>query len=173
MIGARAAGLGQRKLRTALTAVAVLLGVAMIAGTYVQTDQIRAAFERASTHDRQPAAWTSMVQPKESFTSQLRRHAGRCTSAWSTRVAAVPGVASAEGELCQPARSWSTAGGRSRFAPAIVVATVGEPFDPIRTSRGRLPRRSGEVRVDRKPAEDRACESAQRVGLATRSGVER
>ena len=32
--------LGQRKLRTALTAIAVLLGVAMIAGTYVQLSLI-------------------------------------------------------------------------------------------------------------------------------------
>ncbi len=36
---------GQRKLSTALTAIAILLGVAMIAGTYIQTDQIRAAFD--------------------------------------------------------------------------------------------------------------------------------
>jgi hypothetical protein len=34
----------QRKLRSALTAIAVLLGVAVIAGTYVLTDQIRNGF---------------------------------------------------------------------------------------------------------------------------------
>ena len=33
-------GMAQRRLRSALTAIAVLLGVAMIAGTYVLTDQI-------------------------------------------------------------------------------------------------------------------------------------
>ena len=38
-------GLAQRKLRAALTAIAVLLGVAMIAGTYIETDQITHAFE--------------------------------------------------------------------------------------------------------------------------------
>ena len=38
--------MAQRKLRTALTAVAIVLGVAMIAGTYVQTDQISSAFEQ-------------------------------------------------------------------------------------------------------------------------------
>ena len=36
----RCAALAERKLRSALTAIAVLLGVAMIAGTYVLTDQI-------------------------------------------------------------------------------------------------------------------------------------
>ena len=41
MTGLRPSGLGERKLRSALTAIAVLLGVAMIAGTYVLTDQMR------------------------------------------------------------------------------------------------------------------------------------
>ena len=45
MIAVALRSMGQRKLRTALTAIAILLGVAMIAGTYVQTDQIRAAFD--------------------------------------------------------------------------------------------------------------------------------
>ena len=41
MIGLALRGLTTRKLRSALTAIAVLLGVAMITGTYVLTDQIR------------------------------------------------------------------------------------------------------------------------------------
>ena len=45
MTGLALRGLLSRKLRTALTAVAIVLGVAMIAGTYVQTDQIRTAFD--------------------------------------------------------------------------------------------------------------------------------
>ena len=45
MIAIALRSMGQRKLRSALTAIAILLGVAMIAGTYVQTDQIRAAFD--------------------------------------------------------------------------------------------------------------------------------
>ena len=43
MIAVALRSMAQRKLRSALTAVAILLGVAMIAGTYVQTDQIRTA----------------------------------------------------------------------------------------------------------------------------------
>ena len=38
-------GLAERKLRSALTAIAVLLGVAMISGAYIETDQIRTAFD--------------------------------------------------------------------------------------------------------------------------------
>ena len=37
-------GLMRRKLRTALTAIAIVLGVALITGTYVLTDSIKGAF---------------------------------------------------------------------------------------------------------------------------------
>ena len=38
-------GLGGRKLRTALTAIAIVLGVAMVSGTYILTDSIDRAFD--------------------------------------------------------------------------------------------------------------------------------
>jgi putative ABC transport system permease protein len=37
-------GLGTRKLRTGLTAIAIVLGVAMVTGTYILTDSIKGAF---------------------------------------------------------------------------------------------------------------------------------
>jgi len=42
-------GLGDRKLRAALTAVAIVLGVAMVSGTYVLTDSISSAFDAIFT----------------------------------------------------------------------------------------------------------------------------
>ena len=45
-------GLLSRKLRTALTAIAIVLGVAMISGTYVLTDSIDQAFDRIFTDIR-------------------------------------------------------------------------------------------------------------------------
>ena len=42
-------GLLGRKLRTALTAIAIVLGVAMISGTYVLTDSISSAFNAIFT----------------------------------------------------------------------------------------------------------------------------
>ena len=46
-------GLLTRKLRTALTALAIVLGVAMISGTYVLTDSIDSAFDKIFTDVRQ------------------------------------------------------------------------------------------------------------------------
>ena len=47
------AGLLGRKLRTALTAIAIVLGVAMISGTFVLTDSIDKAFNSIFTEVRQ------------------------------------------------------------------------------------------------------------------------
>ena len=44
MIGVALKGLARRKLRAALTAMAIVLGVAMISGTYILTDTIKSAF---------------------------------------------------------------------------------------------------------------------------------
>ena len=44
MIGVALRGLLGRKMRASLTAVSIVLGVAMISGTYVLTDTIKAAF---------------------------------------------------------------------------------------------------------------------------------
>ena len=56
-------GMSQRRLRSALTALAILLGVAMIAGTYVQTDQISTALEDIQQTANQGT--DAVVRPKK------------------------------------------------------------------------------------------------------------
>jgi ABC-type antimicrobial peptide transport system permease subunit len=53
MIRAELRGLLGRKLRTILTAVALILGVAMVSGTFVLTDSIDKAFNSIFTDSRQ------------------------------------------------------------------------------------------------------------------------
>ena len=45
--------LWERKMRTALTALAIVLGVMMVAGTYVLTDTIDRSFDRIFTESNQ------------------------------------------------------------------------------------------------------------------------
>ena len=76
MIPVALRSMAQRKLRTALTAIAVLLGVAMIAGTYVQTDQIRVPRRELGTKEDQPVR----VDPDDrraDGTARLARARGR------------------------------------------------------------------------------------------------
>src|SRR5919106_1792823 len=60
-----ARALWARKLRTALTAVAIVLGVAMVSGTYVLTDSIDQAFDRIFTDVRQGS--NAVVTGKSAF----------------------------------------------------------------------------------------------------------
>ena len=58
-------GLLSRKLRTALTAIAIVLGVAMISGTYVLTDSIDQAFGKIFTDIRQGS--DAVISGKSAF----------------------------------------------------------------------------------------------------------
>ena len=65
MIKVALAGLLGRKLRTALTAIAIVLGVAMISGTFVLTDSIDKAFNSIFTDVRKGS--TVVVSGKSAF----------------------------------------------------------------------------------------------------------
>jgi putative ABC transport system permease protein len=58
-------GLLGRKLRTALTAIAIVLGVAMVAGTFMLTDSIDKAFDTIFTDVRQGS--NAVISGKTAF----------------------------------------------------------------------------------------------------------
>ncbi|HET9739644.1 MAG TPA: FtsX-like permease family protein [Solirubrobacteraceae bacterium] len=162
-------GMAQRRLRSALTALAILLGVAMIAGTYVQTDQIRTAFEDIQQTANEGT--DAVVRPKKEFGEVWA--AGRpVPESLVGTVARVPGVARAAGELWDSG-ALVVRGKRiaSDFAPSSVMATLGAPFDPTKPIAGRQPSGPGEVGVISQTAEKEDLQVGQPVGLATRTGV--
>ncbi|HEX7298299.1 MAG TPA: ABC transporter permease [Solirubrobacteraceae bacterium] len=163
--------MGQRKLRSALTAVAILLGVAMIAGTYVQTDQIRTAFE--DIEQTANGGVDADMAPRTAFRSTFGSN-DLMDERLVARASRVQGVADVQGELFQ---TGSLVVGRKivepKFAPAIVVSAMRAAFDPLRHVAGRLPRGRGEVLVNRKLAEDEHLSLGQRVGVTTRTGIHR
>jgi putative ABC transport system permease protein len=169
MIAVALRSMGQRKLRTALTAIAILLGVAMIAGTYVQTDQIRAAFDDI-LHTAN-AGVDANIAPRTEFTSDFvstQTIDGRVVQ----RVARVRGVDRAAGEVF--AMGSLVVGGKAvepNFAPAMVIGMVGEPFNPLKLVSGRLPSASGEIVVNRKLADDQHLAVGRRVGVTSRTGI--
>jgi putative ABC transport system permease protein len=162
-------GLAQRRLRSALTAIAILLGVAMIAGTYVLTDQISTAFEDIEQTANQGV--DAVVKPKVEFGASFAA-TRPLSESLVDQVAAVPGVDRAAGQLWESG-ALVVSGERiaSQYAPSAVLSTVGEPFDPTKPIAGRQPNALGEVGVVSKTAEDEGLRIGQRVGLATRTGV--
>ena len=75
--------LAAHKLRTFLTTLAILLGVAMISGTYVLTDQINKGFEQIFS-DAYKGTDVTMTR-KMAFTgAEMRQRRPACPSRWSS-----------------------------------------------------------------------------------------
>ena len=98
MIAVALRSMAQRKLRSALTAVAILLGVAMIAGTYVQTDQIRAAMNDITRTAN--SGVDAEMAPRTAFTSTFGAN-DLIDQRTIERASHVAGAADVQGELFQ------------------------------------------------------------------------
>ena len=132
-------GLLGRKLRTALTAIAIVLGVAMVTGTYILTDSIKGAFDGIFTEIYSGTDATSPASPRSTSPTR-RQHDG----------AAVRRVAARQGaRRCPTSRTRSAASAARR-------SSIGRERQGDRLRRRaepRLQRRPGQARVQ--PADAR------------------
>src|SRR5687767_13454774 len=92
-------GLLGRKLRTALTALAIVLGVAMICGTYVLTDSIDRAFDKIFTDIRQGSNAVITGQSAFDITEGSGVEEPTFDDSLLEEVRALPGVLEAEGAV--------------------------------------------------------------------------
>lgn len=88
-------GLWTRKLRTSLTAFAVVLGVSMVAGTYVLTDTINKSFNTLMASAR--ADTSAVVSGKSLVKNGATADQPTVPASLLERVSSVPGVAAAYG----------------------------------------------------------------------------
>ena len=110
MIRVALKGLLGRKLRAALTALAIVLGVAMVSGTYVLTDTIEKAFDTIFT-DAYKGARTPSITGKTAFGGE-RQGAPPPFPPSCSQVRALPGVADAAGGVIDDRSSSSAATAR-------------------------------------------------------------
>ena len=94
-------GLLTRKLRSVLTAIAIVLGVAMISGTFVLTDQISGAFD--NIFQAANKGTDAVVKPSPAFGSENNANDVPLYVPESlvARVRQVPGVRAADGEITE------------------------------------------------------------------------
>ncbi|MGA9761294.1 MAG: FtsX-like permease family protein [Gaiellaceae bacterium] len=88
-------GLWTRKLRTALTAFAVVLGISMVAGTYVLTDTINKSFNTLMASAR--AGTSVVVSGKSLVNNGSTADQATVPSSLLEQISALPGVARAYG----------------------------------------------------------------------------
>jgi putative ABC transport system permease protein len=164
-------GMLERRLRSVLTAVAVVLGVAMIAGTYVQTDAINNAF--AAIEDTAYKGVAAVITPRTAFRSQFAEPKP-FSAALVGHIRALHDVSRAEGQLGESGQL--VVRGKpvnNTFAPSLVISNVGALFNQVRVVRGRFPRAQGEVVIDEQTSSRQRVSPGEVVGVAARLGMQR
>ena len=169
-------GLLGRKLRTALTAVAIVLGVAMISGTYILTDSIGDAFDRIFTDVR--AGSNAVITGKSAFDlgDQTGVTAPSFDESLLAKVRAVPGVAQAEGSVDSDATQLIDQDGDAIVfggAPNLgfSIANGDSPFNPLSLVEGDWPG-PDEVVIDKSTAGKKDFEVGQTIGVQVEGPVE-
>jgi putative ABC transport system permease protein len=143
-------GLVARKLRLVLTALAVALGVTLIAGTYVFTDTINRSFDRIFTESAKGT--DASITPKQ--TIDVSNNGGTVPTVSPAILAQVrrqPGVQSADGSVFDVGTILGKDGKRigKGGAPNFIASIADQPrFDAFTVKQGRKPRTPDEVAMD-------------------------
>ncbi|HJR95794.1 MAG TPA: ABC transporter permease, partial [Gaiellaceae bacterium] len=168
-------GLLSRKLRTALTAVAIVLGVAMISGTYVLTDSIDQAFDKIFTDIRQGS--NAVISGRSAF--DLSEGSGVTEPTFDEsllpEVQALPAVAEAEGSVDSDATQLIGDDGKAVVyggAPNLgfSIANPSSPFNPLTLIEGEWPG-PDELVVDKETASKEDFEVGETIGVQAEGPV--
>jgi len=174
-------GLGRRKLRASLTAIAIVMGVAMISGTYILTDTIKSAFGTVFTtvykkSDVVISGKSALAEGDEEGEGGGEREGGvpAFSESLLTKVRALPGVAEADGGVQDRAQLVGrngkviTTGGAPGLAYSV-HAQGNQRFNPLQLVSGRWPVKPDEVAIDANTAERDHYVVGQSIGVIARS----
>jgi putative ABC transport system permease protein len=170
-------GLLSRKLRTALTALAIVLGVAMISGTYVLTDSIDQAFDKIFTDIRQGS--NAVITGRSAF--DITEGSGVTEPTFDESflgdVQQLPAVAEAEGSVDSDTTQLIGEDGKAIVyggAPNLgfSIADPSSPFNPLTLIEGSWPG-PNQVVVDKETASKEDFEVGETVGVQAEGPVRR
>jgi putative ABC transport system permease protein len=175
MISVSLRGLLGRKLRAVLTGIAIVLGVAMISGTYILTDTIDKAFRNLFT---QSYAGTDAVVQGEGPDITIDGSAAPTPPVDESlleTVRAVPEVELATGgiydetttKILTPEGDSVGTGGAPSFGFGIDTDPEFAQFNPLNLLEGRWPSSSEEVVIDAGTADDQGYALGDTVEIAT------
>jgi putative ABC transport system permease protein len=166
-------GLAGRKLRAFLTALAIILGVAMISGTYVLTDTINSAFTTIFTQTYQNA--DAIISGKTAFTNDNGNgvQAPSFPESLLGKVRALPDVNAAEGSVTDDQTNLVGRDGKvvsTHGAPSLAFSVDpkgDQRFNPLKLTAGNWPSGPDEVAIDASVA------SSKHYAVGDTIGVER
>jgi putative ABC transport system permease protein len=173
-------GLLGRKTRAALTAVAIVLGVAMVSGTYILTDTIKSAFSTVFTRAYKNA--DAVITGRNAITASGSGNGQRSQSptlpaSLLTRVLALPQVAAASGGIGDSAElvghNGKVISGGGGPGLAFSHDPAGERFNPLTLVSGRYPVAPNEVAIDAHTASNKNFSVGQQIGVIARGPEQR
>jgi len=165
--------LSARKLRLLTTSIAVLLGVAFMAGTLVLTDTIGKTFDNLFANVN--AGTDAYVRGETAFTSELGDQRARLDASLVTAVNDVDGVKQAEGTIEAYAQLVDKHG-KVIGNPKMGMPTFGaiwlnnDLLNPFELADGRAPQTDKEVVIDRGSAKKGSFSVGDSVKVLTKSG---
>ena len=171
-------GLLGRKLRAVLTAFAIVIGVAMVSGTFVLTDTIKAAFTTVFTTVYQNT--DAVITGKSAISSSNNGNAPTTPSlpaSLLTQVRALPQVGEASGSISDSAQLVGRNGKviSSGGAPGLAFSysPAGKHFNPLTLTSGSFPSSPDEIDIDASTASKHNFKVGDEIGVVARGPVER
>ncbi len=162
-------GILAHKVRLALTAVSIVLGVAFVAGTFVLTDTIKNTYDGivVDTYEGVDAA----VRTESSFDTQTAREP--VPESLIARIESVDGVADARGILWGDAQIVDAEGRAVRNGDAATLGTAwggNDTISPLSVREGREPTGPGEIAVDARTYREHDLRLGDAVRVITVTG---
>ena len=168
-------GLWGRKLRTVLTAVAIVLGVALVAGTLVLTDSIQKAFDNIFTDSRQGSSVVISGKSAFNLSDGSGATAPPLQASLLQTVQSQPNVAEAEGSVSGEAQIIGSNGKAIVYGGApnlgFSIANGASRFNPLTLVEGAWPH-GDQVVIDGSTADKEGFKVGDTVGVQGRGPVE-
>ncbi len=141
-----------RKVRAFATSLAVILGVAFIAGSYILTDTIFAAFDEIFSESLQG---TAVVITAQNPVKQESGEVPTIPASYLPKVQGVAGVKQAAGAIFTPGGFFDAENKAigTKFAPKFISSTLPKGLESLTYVDGRKPRGPGEASLDKAAAE--------------------
>src|SRR5215218_6809522 len=162
-------GLFARKLRTALTGFAVVIGVAFVAGTFIFTDTIDASFD--DLFERVSKGVDVQVEAKQPVEGDFGGRTQPLPAGTLEKVESAPGVEAAEGrfetEVTIFDEEGESIGGNG--PPSVVFTTSEERFDPLTYEEGGRAEQPGRVTLDEATADRHGFDIGDKLRIAGRA----
>src|SRR5712671_815875 len=172
-------GLAGRKLRAVLTAMAIILGVAMISGTYVLTDTINNAFTSIFTQTYKNA--DAVISAKTAFTNDNGNpvQAPGFSESLLAKVQALPDVNAAEGSVTDDqtklvGRDDKVISTHGAGSLALSVNPEGDQrFNPLKLTAGHWPSGPDEVAISTGVASSQHYQVGDTIGVQKNGPVQK